>query len=52
MSPEDLDERLFQTTRMIMLVLLLKLVVEDYSRHIAPHDPPLRVRPGAAHAKK
>jgi prostaglandin-endoperoxide synthase 2 len=37
---------------MIMIVLLLKLVVEDYIRHIAPHDPPLRVRPGAAHAKK
>src|SRR5687768_5447719 len=52
MSPEDLDERLFQTTRMIMIVLLLKLVVEDYIRHIAPHDPPLQVRPGAAHAKK
>jgi prostaglandin-endoperoxide synthase 2 len=52
MSPEDLDERLFQTTRMIMIVLLLKLVVEDYIRHIAPHDPPLKVRPGAAHAKK
>ena len=52
MTPEDLDERLFQTTRMIMIVLLLKLVVEDYIRHIAPHDPPLRVRPGAAHAKK
>jgi prostaglandin-endoperoxide synthase 2 len=52
MSPEDLDERLFQTTRMIMIVLLLKLVVEEYIRHIAPHDPPLQVRPGAAHAKK
>jgi prostaglandin-endoperoxide synthase 2 len=52
MTPEELDERLFQTTRMIMIVLLLKLVVEDYIRHIAPHDPPLRVRPGAAHAKK
>ena len=52
MSPEDLDERLFQTTRMIMIVLLLKLVAEEYIRHIAPHDPPLQVRPGAAHAKK
>ena len=52
MTPEKLDERLFQTTRMIMIVLLLKLVVEDYIRHIAPHDPPLRVRPGAAHGKK
>ena len=52
MTPEELDERLFQTTRMIMIVLLLKLVVEDYIRHIAPHDPPLQVRPGAAHGKK
>jgi prostaglandin-endoperoxide synthase 2 len=52
MTLEELDERLFQTTRMIMIVLLLKLVVEDYIRHIAPHDPPLRVRPGAAHGKK
>jgi prostaglandin-endoperoxide synthase 2 len=52
LTPEDLDERLFQTTRMIMIVLLLKLVVEDYIRHIAPHDPPLRVRPGAAAGKK
>jgi prostaglandin-endoperoxide synthase 2 len=51
MSPEDLDERLFQTTRMIMIVLLLKLVVEEYIRHIAPHDPPLKVVPGMA-AKK
>jgi prostaglandin-endoperoxide synthase 2 len=51
MSAEDLDERLFQTTRMIMTVLLLKLVVEEYIRHIAPHDPPLQVVPGMA-AKK
>jgi prostaglandin-endoperoxide synthase 2 len=48
MSQEDLDERLFQTTRMIMTVLLLKLVVEEYIRHIAPHDPPLVVVPGMA----
>ena len=47
----DLDERLFQTTRMIMIVLVLKLVVEEYIRHIAPHDPPLTVVPGLA-AKK
>ena len=46
MSAADLDERLFQTTRLIMIVLLLKLVVEEYIRHIAPHDPPLDRRPG------
>jgi prostaglandin-endoperoxide synthase 2 len=51
MTVADLDERLFQTTRLIMIVLLLKLVVEEYIRHIAPHDPPLMVVPGLA-AKK
>jgi prostaglandin-endoperoxide synthase 2 len=35
------DERLFQTTRNIMIVLLLDLVVEEYIRHIAPFDFPL-----------
>src|SRR4051794_18529012 len=52
MSAEDLDERLFQTTRLIMTVLLLKLVVEEYIRHIAPHDPPLQVVPGMAANKR
>src|SRR3954451_2611263 len=51
MSTADLDERLFQTTRLIMVVLLLKLVVGEYIRHIAPYDPPLTVVPGMA-AKK
>jgi prostaglandin-endoperoxide synthase 2 len=48
MTAADLDERLFQTTRLIMIVLLLKLVVEEYIRHIAPHDPPLTLVPGMA----
>src|SRR4051812_35850186 len=51
MNAADLDERLFQTTRLVMVVLLLKLVVEEYIRHIAPYDPPLTVVPGMA-AKK
>jgi prostaglandin-endoperoxide synthase 2 len=51
MNAADLDERLFQTTRLIMVVLLLKLVVEEYIRHIAPHDPPLTVVPGMAAGK-
>jgi prostaglandin-endoperoxide synthase 2 len=52
MSVADLDERLFQTTRLIMTVLLLKIVVEEYIRHIAPHDPPLQVVPGMAANKR
>ncbi|MGZ4505707.1 MAG: peroxidase family protein [Blastococcus sp.] len=52
MGDAELDERLFQTTRMIMIVLLLTIVVEEYIRHIAPHDPPLRVVPGMAARKK
>jgi prostaglandin-endoperoxide synthase 2 len=52
MTAAELDERIFQTTRMIMIVLLLKIVVEEYIRHIAPYDPPLQVVPGMAHGKK
>src|SRR6478609_6032979 len=37
-NPEWDDDRLFETTRMIMIVLLLKLVVEEYIRHIGPFD--------------
>jgi prostaglandin-endoperoxide synthase 2 len=36
--PEWDDDRLFETTRCIMIVLLLKLVVEEYIRHIGPFD--------------
>ncbi|GII95001.1 peroxidase family protein [Sinosporangium siamense] len=31
------DERLFQTTRNILIVLLIKLVVEEYINHITPY---------------
>jgi prostaglandin-endoperoxide synthase 2 len=31
------DERLFQTTRNIMIVLLIKVVVEEYINHITPY---------------
>lgn len=37
-NPEWDDERLFETARMVMIVLLLKLVVEEYIRHIGPFD--------------
>lgn len=32
------DDRVFETTRNIMIVQLLKVVVEDYIRHIGPFD--------------
>jgi len=35
------DDRLFETTRNIMIVLLLKLVIEEYIRHISPFDFPI-----------
>ncbi|MET9202491.1 peroxidase family protein [Gordonia sp. NPDC003585] len=40
---EGNDERLFQTTRNIMIVLLLKLVVEEYIMHIGPFDFPVEM---------
>jgi len=36
-NPGWSDERIFQTARMINIVLLLKLVVEDYINHIVGH---------------
>ena len=36
--PDWDDDRLFETTRLIMTVLELKLVVEEYIRHIGPFD--------------
>lgn len=43
--PEWDDERVFQTTRNVMIVLLLRLVVEEYIVHISPFDFPLEVVP-------
>jgi prostaglandin-endoperoxide synthase 2 len=37
-KPDWDDERLFETSRMVMIVLLLKLVVEEYLRHIGPFE--------------
>ncbi len=43
--PDWDDDRLFETTRNIMIVLLLKLVVEDYIKHISPFDFPIEAVP-------
>ena len=45
------DERLFQTARNILIVLLLKVVVEDYISHIAGLSI-FRVEPGFAEKQK
>lgn len=39
------DERLFQTARNIMIVLLIKIVIEDYINHITPYLFKLRLEP-------
>ncbi|HSP36828.1 MAG TPA: peroxidase family protein [Frankiaceae bacterium] len=43
--PEWDDDRIFETTRNVMIVLTLKLVVEQYIRHIAPFDFPVETVP-------
>ncbi len=42
------DERLFQTARNTMIVLLIKIVVKDYVGHIMPIEFPLEASPGMA----
>jgi prostaglandin-endoperoxide synthase 2 len=44
-NPDWDDDRLFETARMVMIVLLLKLVVEEYIRHIGPFDFPIEAVP-------
>jgi len=45
------DERIFQTTRNILIVIVLKIVVDEYINHITPYyfklflDPPRLFRP-------
>lgn len=46
--PDWDDDRLFETTRNILIVLLIKLVVEEYIVHIAPFDFPLEAVPFVA----
>jgi prostaglandin-endoperoxide synthase 2 len=40
------DERLFQTARNVVVVLLMKLVIEEYINHIAPYHFQFRLQPG------
>lgn len=39
------DDRVFETARNVMIVLLLKLVVEEYIAHIGPFDFPIETVP-------
>lgn len=40
------DERLFQTTRNVLIVMLLKVVIQDYINHITPFKFKLICEPG------
>ena len=51
-NPSWDDDRIFETTRNIMIVLLLKLVVEDYIRHIGPFDFALEAVPFIAEEER
>jgi prostaglandin-endoperoxide synthase 2 len=42
------DERLFQTARNILIVLLLKVVIEEYINHIAPYYYKFKLEPAAS----
>ncbi|WP_405163033.1 peroxide synthase [Nocardia sp. NBC_01499] len=43
--PDWDDERLFQTTRNILIVVLLKLVLEEYINHITPYHFQFKLTP-------
>jgi prostaglandin-endoperoxide synthase 2 len=46
--PDFDDDEVFEKTRNVMIVLLLKIVVSDYVRHISPLDLPFVVPPKVA----
>ena len=43
----DDDERLFETARAILTVLLIRLAIEEYINHIAPYHFKFKMRPGS-----
>lgn len=51
-NPRWDDERLFQTARNVMIVMMLNLVVQEYIVHIAPIDFPLQRVPFMADGAK
>jgi prostaglandin-endoperoxide synthase 2 len=50
--PDWNDQRLFETARNIMIVIMIKLVVEEYIRHIGPADFPIEVVPFIADGER
>ena len=47
-KPNWSDERLFQTARNVAIVVLLRVVIMDYIKHISPVSVSLEVEPGFA----